>query len=131
MTTNELTFSGIIDAVQNNHANALEVLKNIVNENDIITKDINDLESKLNDLKTKEILVFDAIKHLMKHCNWSFPITIINDSNKVITVDENQFPSGAKLKIKELSLLNEQNTEFNNNNSIKTTNYCDDDDLPF
>lgn len=89
MTTDDLSYSKIVDMIQGEEIKGADLLAIIAEERDELTKQIKELEAKLDSLQTQRGILWSGVKMVMKHLKLKAPLVVKRQDFIVMIDDEN------------------------------------------
>ena len=85
----DLSFSGLVDRIQNDEKIGAEHLSAIANEIETVRLEISEVEKKLNGLKSREAQLVGGSQYIMKHLKKDYPLAVQRSGYIVVVTKEN------------------------------------------
>lgn len=89
MDTKDLSYSKVVDMIQGEEVKGADLLTKIAEEREELTKEIKELETKLDSLQTRRGILWSGAKKVMKHLKLEAPLVVQRQSFIVVVDDEN------------------------------------------
>jgi hypothetical protein len=85
----DLSFSGITDLIQGEEIKGADILVNIALEKEELEAEIEQVQNKLHQLKTRRDIVNNGANHVLKHLEKKAPLAVQRTSFIVVVTDKN------------------------------------------
>ena len=85
----DLSFSGITDLIQGEEIKGADILVNIALEKEELEAEIEQVQNKLHQLKTRCNIVNNGANHVLKHLEKKAPLVVQRTSFIVVVTDKN------------------------------------------
>ena len=85
----DLSFSGITDLIQGEEIKGADILVNIALEKEELEAEIEQVQNKLHQLKTRCNIVNNGANHVLKHLEKKAPLAVQRTGFIVVVTDKN------------------------------------------
>ena len=85
----DLSFSGITDLIQGEEIKGADILVNIALEKEELEAEIEQVQNKLHQLKTRRDIVNNGANHVLKHLEKKAPLAVQRTGFIVVVTDKN------------------------------------------
>ena len=85
----DLSFSGLVDRIQNDDKIGADHLSAIANEIETVRLEISEAEKKLNGLKFREAQLVGGSQYIMKHLKKEYPLAVQRNGYIVVVTKDN------------------------------------------
>ena len=89
MQTDDLSYSKVVDMIQGEKIKGADLLTKIAEEREELTKEIKELEAKLDSLQTRRGILWSGAKKVMKHLKLEAPLVVKRQGFIVVIDNEN------------------------------------------